>query len=41
MQILNIEDNKLCDKSIIKILEPLCFNQSLRILNISKNKLTD
>lgn len=38
---MNLEDNNLGDKSVKAILEPLTFHFNIRILNLSKNRLTD
>ena len=38
---LNLEDNKLGDYAILKLLEGISRNKSLRILNLSKNYITD
>lgn len=38
---LNIEDNKLNDKNINLVIDGLTNNYKLKILNISKNLITD
>jgi Ran GTPase-activating protein (RanGAP) involved in mRNA processing and transport len=38
---LNLEDNKLGDYAILKLLEGISRNKSLRILNLSKNYISD
>ena len=41
IEILNLEDNKLGDTSVGLILDALVTNKTLKILNLSKNYLTD
>ena len=38
---MNLEDNNLGDKAVSIILEPMTYVFKIKILNLSKNKLTD
>lgn len=41
IEILNVEDNKLGDYAIKKLLKGVLANKTIRILNLSKNNLTN
>ena len=41
IEILNLEDNKLGDSNIINLIKALSVNNHLKILNLSKNYLTN
>lgn len=41
IEVLNLEDNKLGDEAVFELLNGLQMSKSLRVLNLSKNLLTD
>ena len=41
LEILNLEDNKIGSHTVNSLLEVLCNSSFLRVLNLSKNYVTD